>query len=63
MKIIVRISPDGKTQIEVDGVQGESCTDVTKKLEEALGTTVDTDLKGEYYEAEETETENLGLGM
>jgi hypothetical protein len=63
MKIIVRISPDGKTQIEVDGMKGESCTDVTKKLEEALGQTVDTELKNEYYEQEETETESQGLGF
>lgn len=62
MKIIVRIDKTGKTQIEVDGVKGESCTDITKKLEEALGQTTNTELKGEYYEEAETETQSLGEG-
>ena len=62
IKIIVRIDKTGKTQIEVDGVKGEACTDITKKLEEALGQTTGTELKGDYYEAEETESQTLGEG-
>ena len=51
MKII--IAKDGKVTIDVDGVKGPSCKDLTRKLEEALGSTVDSTVKTEYYEQEQ----------
>lgn len=37
-EIILEISADGKRcQIEVNGVVGESCAELTRPLEEALG--------------------------
>jgi hypothetical protein len=36
--ITVTVEKDGKTTIKVEGVKGKSCTDITKLLEEALGT-------------------------
>ena len=43
------ISPEGKVNIEVKGVQGSSCTDLTRFLEEALGDVDQRDYKPEYY--------------
>lgn len=43
------ISPEGKVEIEVKGVQGNSCTDLTRFLEEALGDIDERNFKAEYY--------------
>lgn len=43
------ISPEGKVQIEVQGVQGPGCKDLTRFLEESLGEIEQRDLKAEYY--------------
>jgi hypothetical protein len=36
-EIEVLIDPDGKVRIQVRGVKGGDCLDITKELEEALG--------------------------
>ncbi len=36
-EIEVTIGPDGKVQIQVRGVQGMKCLEITKELEAALG--------------------------
>lgn len=36
--VTVLIAKDGGTTISVDGVKGKSCLDITKALEENLGT-------------------------
>jgi hypothetical protein len=36
-EIDVFIDPDGQVRIEVRGVKGTSCLDLTRELEEALG--------------------------
>ena len=43
------ISPQGKVQIEVKGVQGSGCTDLTRSIEEALGEVDKRTFKAEYY--------------
>lgn len=55
MKTIkVTISKDGSSvNTEVEGVKGEACTDVTKKMLEALGTVEETGKTNEYYESDE----------
>lgn len=56
MKIIkVRISPDGsKAEVRVEGVQGKSCTDLTKSLEDAIfGGDVTQKLTDEYFQPDE----------
>jgi len=47
-KIVVRVSPDGKTEVRVDGLKGASCKDVTKALERALGMTAGDKTTAEY---------------
>lgn len=48
----VKISPNGgKVNIEVEGVAGASCTDLTQSLESAImGGEVKRDLTDEYYQ-------------
>ena len=37
-KIIITIDEEGNPSIDVNGVKGKACLDLTKQLEEALGT-------------------------
>ncbi len=39
-EVIITIPPKGDTKIEVQGVIGPSCKDLTKGIENALGTVV-----------------------
>jgi hypothetical protein len=36
-EIEIFIDPDGKVRIQVRGIKGTACLDITKELEEALG--------------------------
>ncbi len=46
----VTIDPKGKVKVEVEGVTGSSCTDLTKALLEELGgKQEDVQLKTEYF--------------
>lgn len=57
-EIMVVINQEGEPSIEVRGVKGKSCYDLTKDLERSLGAT-DKDTKTrEYYEAERTNVRN-----
>lgn len=52
-KFIIRLSPDGKIQAEVEGIKGKSCRDYIKILEEVLNAqTIDSEPTDEYYEPE-----------
>jgi len=63
-EIIIRIGKGGKINLSVDGVKGPSCKEITKNLEKALGSTVETKNTGEYFEQkqENTNMQNLGGG-
>jgi hypothetical protein len=53
-KVIVRINPTGeKVSVEVDGVIGQSCKDITRDLISRLGTTESEKLKNEFYMVEQ----------
>ena len=39
-EISVTIDPNGQVQLEVHGVKGESCLDITRALEAALGNVI-----------------------
>jgi hypothetical protein len=49
------INENGETTIRVRGVHGAECRDVTKELEEQLGTLRERELTGEYYESRHEE--------
>ena len=47
------IKPDGEVKIEVRGVKGEKCLDITRRLEELLGgEVIDRTHTDEYYQSE-----------
>jgi Protein of unknown function (DUF2997) len=47
----ITISPDGEVQVLVKCIKGQSCTEETKFLEDALGNTIESrELTSEYYE-------------
>lgn len=48
-EIIVTIDKFGDTVIEVDGVAGRRCEQLTKPIEEALGTVTSCTAKPELY--------------
>lgn len=43
------VDKEGQVHIEVDGVEGASCADLTRIFEERLGVKVDVQEKPEYY--------------
>jgi len=43
------IYPDGRVKEMVTGIIGRSCEEVTRKIEEQLGTVVSRDNTSEYY--------------
>ena len=50
-EIDVFIEKDGQVRIEVRGVKGASCLDITAALEQALGGRIDErEMTGESYE-------------
>jgi hypothetical protein len=63
MKIKVEVNQEGDTRIKVEGVKGKSCKDLTKAIEEALGTTTADKKTAEYHEREQKSKNKLGLGL
>ena len=58
-EIEVFIDKDGKVRIEVRGVKGMSCLDLTKDLEDALGGEVeDREMTPEAYETVQEQTQD-----
>ena len=52
-EIEVFIDPDGQVRVEVRGVKGTQCLDLTRSLETALGGQVlDREMRPEAYEEE-----------
>lgn len=56
--MIITISPDGSVTIEVKGVKGKSCANVTKQIESALGTVTGDKKTAEYFEG----VNNVAIG-
>ena len=52
-KVIITIAPDGTPTINVNGVKGKACKDVTKTVERALGSVVSDKETPEMYEKEQ----------
>jgi len=58
-EIEVVIDPDGIVRVDVKGVKGRKCTDITRALEQALGDDVERELT---WEADE-EPGKEGIGQ
>jgi hypothetical protein len=54
MKRIVMDCDGDDVKIEVEGAVGGECKDLTRGIQEALGTTVEVQEKSEFYETETT---------
>ncbi len=53
------IKPDGKIEIDVEGVQGSDCKEITKKVEERLGKVESVEFKASYYQGINKNQENI----
>ena len=49
-KMRIRIGRDGRTEIKVEGGQGDDCIAFTRALEEALGQVEQRELTADYHE-------------
>ena len=57
-EIEIVIGKDGRVLIQVRGVKGQACLDLTKDLEEALGGEIELrEMTAESYEANPVQTE------
>ena len=50
-EIDIFIEKDGQVKLEVRGVKGPRCLDLTRDLEKALGGAVEREMRPEAYEA------------
>ncbi len=48
----ITIGKDGKVNIGVKGIKGSKCLDVTKDLEEELGTVIEREKTSDFYQEE-----------
>jgi hypothetical protein len=51
----ITISPTGEVKIQVKGMHGNGCVDLTKDLEAQLGTVEDRQFTAEYYEQQQNQ--------
>lgn len=49
-EVQVVIAPDGKVTIEVNGVKGGGCLELTEQLEKALGTVASREMSPEAHQ-------------
>lgn len=49
-EVEITIDKEGKVQVAARGARGEGCLGLTKKIENAVGTTEDREYTAEYYE-------------
>ncbi len=60
-KIKFAIGQDGTVIEEVMGVVGNECENLTKRIEEILGTVEKVDHKPEYYQQKQTTEDHVTL--
>jgi uridine kinase len=62
--IRVKIKKNGQAEIKVEGHAGTGCTNLTKALQDALGSTTKSEPTSEYYQQEQQQqiTENQNQG-
>jgi hypothetical protein len=58
----ISISPTGEVKIQVKGVHGAGCLDLTKELENQLGAVEDRQLSAEYYEQQPQQNQQWNQG-
>jgi len=59
--MIITISPDGSTvELEVKGVKGPACLELTKEIENEIGDVIERKLTSDYHQ-KTTHTEHQSL--
>lgn len=61
-EITIRVAKGGKINLDVMGVKGGACKDLTKAFEKAMGSVSQTDNTSEYYEQEQQIQDKQQLG-
>ncbi len=61
-EIDIEITPDGEVKLQVRGVAGAECLELTRKLEEELGLVVEREKTSEYYQAEAETRTSVKIG-
>lgn len=51
-KMSITITPNGEIKVQIEGVKGKKCVNLSKAFEEALGEVVDRKFTSEYYQEE-----------
>mgnify|MGYP001344138690 FL=1 len=62
IKITVDVLTNGEVTIDVDGVEGKKCLDLTNALEKKLGGDVDRKMKSEEQTFNTTSQKRLNIG-
>ena len=62
IKITVDVLTNGEVTIDVDGVKGKKCLDLTNALEKKLGGDVDRKMKSEEQTFNTTSQKRLNIG-
>lgn len=58
-KMTVSISPNGEIKVQIEGIKGKSCVELTKEFEEALGEVINKKFTSEYYQEGFIKSPNL----
>jgi len=61
-KIIMTFDENDDVVLEVVGAKGKTCKDMTRAIEEALGTVKETSLKPEFKQAEAKSVQRVKAG-
>ncbi len=61
-EIKITIGKNGKVNLDVAGVKGSACSDLTKSIEKALGRVEVTKKKSEFYQQSSTAGRNQTHG-
>ena len=56
-EIVIRIGKDGKINLNVAGIKGGACKNLTKAMETAFGMVEKTETTGEFYEEQSAENQ------
>lgn len=61
-EIDIEITPSGEVKLQVRGVAGAECLELTRKLEEELGLVVEREKTSEYFQAEAEGQTSVKIG-
>lgn len=61
-EIEIEITPSGEVKLQVKGVAGAECLELTRRLEEELGLVVEREKTSEYYQAETEGRTSVKIG-